>query len=242
MLYKLICFLFISFIAACSTDWDHEWECIEGCDSKTEESVDENTTTRVVYVQVPGPQGPAGQDGKNGSNGKNGVNGQDGMDGADGQDGADGVNGTDGQDGYSSVMSVFDAGEMCAFGGSIVFSAQDSNKSGALELEQDSNIMSFIICNGQDGMNGADGQDGADGADGQDGESFPVEVIDPCGDTAGIIDEVLLRMPDGSILASISQSPNGKNTRLSILPSGNYITTDGSSCVFSIDENGNIID
>lgn len=54
-----------------------------------------------------------------------------------------------------------------------------------------------------------------------------VEIIDPCGDSAGL-DEVLLKMSDGTILAWL------KNVGIVELTNGSYITTDSQKCVFSV--------
>lgn len=99
--------------------------------------------------------------------------------------------------------------------------------------------------NGSPGQNGSDGVDGADGRDGEDGISptspfLPVDIVDPCGDTAGIYDEVLLRLGNGTLLASFSDNAGGQNTRFSILVAGSYRTTDGSNCYFSVDSSNQI--
>lgn len=65
-----------------------------------------------------------------------------------------------------------------------------------------------------------------------------VSIIDPCGDAAGIHDEVLLRLQDNSILASFSDSASGSNTRFSIIGLGSYVTTDGSNCHFTVASSG----
>lgn len=96
-------------------------------------------------------------------------------------------------------------------------------------------------------LDGAVGATGASGIDGQDGEDSPIspysltEVVNPCGDTSGIEDEILLRTASGELVASFSQNWNGDNTRLSLLGPGSYMTTDGDSCYFTIDENLDII-
>jgi hypothetical protein len=93
---------------------------------------------------------------------------------------------------------------------------------------------------GDKGDTGAAGQDGADGANGQDAPVSlfsTVTVIDPCGDKSGVYDEVLLKLADGSILASFSDDANGKNTRFSLLVPGSYMTTDGSKCYFTVNSN-----
>lgn len=68
-----------------------------------------------------------------------------------------------------------------------------------------------------------------------------VEIVDPCGDAPNIIDEVLIKLQNGQVLVSVSDSASGKNTRLSILPPGKYQTTDGSGCVFKLQEDGSIV-
>lgn len=93
---------------------------------------------------------------------------------------------------------------------------------------------------GTAGQDGADGSDGADGTPGADGQDAVVEVIDPCGDAPGIVDEILIHLSDGRVLRSFSDRANGKNTRLSILPAGSYVTTDGSNCAFTVSADGTI--
>lgn len=78
------------------------------------------------------------------------------------------------------------------------------------------------------------------GANGQDGVSSIVSLIDPCGDAPGIYDEVILRLNDGTLLASFSDNANGKNTRLSVIGEGSYQVTDGSGCAFSITSDGSV--
>lgn len=77
---------------------------------------------------------------------------------------------------------------------------------------------------------------GLDGADGEDGEDAPptaytiTELIDPCGDESGF-DEILLRLASGILIAHYSHG--NKQFLVSIGP-GNYVTTDGHSCSFSV--------
>lgn len=173
--------------------------------------------------------------------------GQDGENGSQGNTGASGTNGTDGidgEDGFSTVFAVVSA-TTCPAGGSHILMATDSNRSGALE-PSDADLSSATICNGENGQagtDGSDGQDGVDGIDGTDGTNGTdappsafsvVNVIDPCGDTPGIIDEVLLQLGNGTLLASVSDKVNGENTRLSVLLPGTYKTTDDSKCNFTV--------
>jgi hypothetical protein len=68
-----------------------------------------------------------------------------------------------------------------------------------------------------------------------------VEMIDPCGDNINKIDEVLLALSSGEILASFSDNANGLNTRFGLLKAGNYVTTDGTNCHFQVLSNGNVV-
>lgn len=151
-----------------------------------------------------------GTNGVDGAAGQNGTNGTNGTDGVNGTNGTDGINGTNGADG----------------------------------------------ADGQDGTNGTNGTNGSDGAAGPKGDKgdkgdagadganatafTPVGIVDPCGDAAGVYDEVFLRLSNGMLLASFSDNDNGKNTRFSLITQGSYKTTDNSSCYFSVDANGNL--
>lgn len=68
-----------------------------------------------------------------------------------------------------------------------------------------------------------------------------VEIIEPCGDVVGTLDEVLLRLSDGSILASVSDSQGGHNTRFSLLSPGAYQVTDGTKCQFIVTSTGEVV-
>lgn len=94
---------------------------------------------------------------------------------------------------------------------------------------------------GLDGQMGPRGEKGELGSPGTPGLDADLEIIDPCGDAPGIHDEVLVRLPDGSLLVSMSDQVSGKNTRFVILGPGDYQTTDGSQCRFSVDQELNVI-
>ena len=68
-----------------------------------------------------------------------------------------------------------------------------------------------------------------------------VAIKDPCGDKAGVFDEVFLKLSTGHYLASFSDSSSGKNTRFSVLVDGQYETTDGSNCEFTVSGSGTVI-
>lgn len=86
---------------------------------------------------------------------------------------------------------------------------------------------------GRDGINGTNGTNGVDGLD------AVADIIDPCG-KQGAHDEVILVLSDGQLLASFSDAASGLNTRFSLIGPGNYVTTDGTNCHFSVDSDLNV--
>lgn len=92
---------------------------------------------------------------------------------------------------------------------------------------------------GAAGINGTNGADGAPGANGADGKS--VEVIDPCGsESANGFDEVLLRLPDRTIISYFKLGTYEHLAKLK--PDVAYMTTDDTNCEFKIDVDGKIYD
>lgn len=91
-----------------------------------------------------------------------------------------------------------------------------------------------------DYLNSLHGQDGAQGPQGLPGINADttyqiVSIVDPCGPQHPQgFDEVILKLGNGTYLSSFSDNANGKNTRFGILPNGNYTTTDGTECHFSL--------
>lgn len=75
-----------------------------------------------------------------------------------------------------------------------------------------------------------------DGKDGQDGISGVISRIDPCGKET-TLDEVLLKMTDGTLLAYFQQ---GNKRFLAELGPGNYVTTDGTNCNFTVHNDNSI--
>lgn len=202
--------LFFLFLFGCGTDIDQLKDCYDGC-QKQETEADRD---RVVYVPVPGPAGKDGVDGRNGHN---------------------------------AVIEFLDA-PSCINGGKIFLTAIDTNENDLLDTE-DTNIKSVTICNGLNGSDGSKGEKGdkgdagATGPQGPAGQSspyLPVELLNPCGDASEVYDEILVRLYDGTILASFSDKENGQNTRFSIVGPGSYKTTDGDACYFTIDASGNL--
>jgi hypothetical protein len=93
-------------------------------------------------------------------------------------------------------------------------------------------------------LNGTDGERGEKGDQGDSGQNAPptaytvTEVIDPCGNHPTRIDEVLLKLANGSIIASFSDNVSGLNTRFAIIEAGTYGTTDGTGCIFRVNNAG----
>lgn len=99
-------------------------------------------------------------------------------------------------------------------------------------------LLSILLVACGRGPAGAPGQPGPAGASAVASEYSIVEVVDPCGDAAGIEDEVLLRLSNGEVLASYT---SGKDTRFALLSPGTYVTTDGSRCVFTVEASGEVV-
>lgn len=87
---------------------------------------------------------------------------------------------------------------------------------------------------GQNGLPGAQGSPGLDGTNGVDAPVSPfdiVAIVDPCGAQGGGLDEVLLRLRNGQLLAHYS---DGFKQFFVVLQPGAYHTTDGYSCNFNV--------
>jgi hypothetical protein len=149
-----------------------------------------------------------------------GDTGMPGATGPQGPQGEAGAKGDPGKNGSSVSVDVvpFISSDLCASGSGVLIKI----------LSNDLVTSQAAVCNGANGQNAPEAPYNLTG------------VIDPCGDAPGISDEVLLKTADGHILASFSDNANGKNTRLSILTPGTYVTTDGSSCVFVVHADGSI--
>lgn len=173
-----------------------------------------------------GTDGANGQDGTNGHDGAaghDGSNGVDGHDGSDGSDGHDGEDGSDGDDGYDSLIATTAASICGSAGGTTFLVGLDTNRDHALEGSEVTSSAS--VCNG---------------ASAAPSPFTIVAIKDPCGDAAGVYDEVMLQLQNGTIIASFSENSSGKNTRFATIPAGSYVTTDGSLCYFSVNASGTI--
>lgn len=73
-----------------------------------------------------------------------------------------------------------------------------------------------------------------------EGRGHVLELVDPCGDTPGKYDELLIRFSDNTLVSSFSDAASGLNTRLAAIPPGSYLTTDGTSCSFVVGTNGSV--
>ena len=100
-----------------------------------------------------------------------------------------------------------------------------------------SQTLAAVICNGN---SGSDGQDGEDGEDAAPTPFSPTELVDPCGDSPTAYDEVLIKLANGMLLATVSDNASGLNTRLSRVLPGTWTTTDGDHCIFTVDANNEI--
>lgn len=135
--------------------------------------------------------------------------------GCAGNDGANGVNG------YNSIMKQVPS-IACNNGGVSVLSGIDISRDGILQGDE---VMSISdVCNGED-YNSY-------------GEISIVGIIDPCGDSPNVNDEILLKLSNGALLASFSDDASGKNTHFAYLTPGNYETTDGTHCHFTVTDYG----
>lgn len=182
-----------------------------------------------------------------------------------------GQNGSNGQNGTScSVQELALGAQVTCEDGSGAFISNGQNGS-SCQVEQTSNGARLVcsdgtiayVNNGKDGSNGQDGMSckvtevkdvGAlvecgegeertsamiyNGQNGRNGISQVIEYIDPCGDN-GRFDEIILKMADGTLIAHYA---GGGNTQfLTIIGPGNYQTTDGYKCNFSVTNDLQII-
>ena len=143
------------------------------------------------------------------------------------------IPGTNGKDGYSIAMLQTNA-TTCTNGGFTVFQGLDLNRNGVLKFVPEARVTSFTLCNGKPGDKGDQGNPGVSPTIGR-----PILIIDPCGPQSQY-DEVILRLPDNTLISSFSDNANGQNTRFSILKPGSYITSDSTGCYFTVDSNLNI--
>lgn len=155
-----------------------------------------------------------GKDGKDGEKGDTGPAGSNGAAGKDGEPGATGATGPQGNDGAAGPKG-------------------DKGDTGPQGDKGDKGDTGDV---GPQGPQGEVGATGPQGLPGVDGEDAIIEVIDPCGDKPGHVDEVLFRLANGDIAAWY------KNVGLVILEKNvKYQTTDKQKCKFKINNAGAIV-
>jgi hypothetical protein len=168
-------------------------------------------------------------------NGATGATGAMGATGSAGAVGATGATGAAGADGSSSSISLTAAGsDSCANGGWIV-----------TVTNTDQSPASYPLCNGANGAAGATGATGAAGASNTNASQSSsssslslIELIAPCGINSAAYKEELIVLSDGSLLGDFSDSTDGDETRLALIPDGTYEDTDDSGCIFTVSTSG----
>lgn len=163
--------------------------------------------------------------------------------------GRQGDAGIKGDDGYTVLVRherFEDSDTICeSESGVLVYSGVDEDEDGFLSEEEIDNFS--YVCDGVDGTNGIDGidgengingEDGEDGTDGVDTEGDNIMIIDPCGKET-THDEILMSINGNSYIAFFEKKSYQYLTEL--VP-GDYMTSDGTNCRFTISETGEILD
>lgn len=195
-------------LTRCGAVNENHYHCINRGENCHETNTEEGTPYSVGPEGREGPQGIPGKDGQahDGATGPRGEPGEQGPVGPSGETGPQGPQGPGGNPGPQGE-SGYSCSVQSAIGGALI-TCTDGTQA--------------VILNGQ---NGADGQDAPPTA-------YTVDhVVDPCGHQVSY-DEVLLVMSNGQILAHFA---SGSNQFLTLIPPGNYITTDGSGCYFTVE-------
>lgn len=217
-------------------DW-RETDCFNGCVPPEDYTDDGTSEPRIVTVA--GPQGPAGGVGPSGPGGRTGDTGGVGPAGRDGTDGTTGPAGADGLPGANG-----DQGETGAVGPIGPAGANGENGSSCSATQAIGGVLisctdgtSAVLLDGPTGPRGDTGEKGDSGSNGVDGLNAPptpytvTEMIDPCGDQTAY-DEILMRLANDQLVAHFS---SGSLEFLTVIPPGNYVTTDGTHCHFTVD-------
>lgn len=76
------------------------------------------------------------------------------------------------------------------------------------------------------------------GEDGTPTSFTIVEVIDPCGDKPGYLDEIIFRLANGSLIAHFTSAGL---QGLTVLTPGNYRTLDKQACNFTVTPTNEVI-
>lgn len=79
---------------------------------------------------------------------------------------------------------------------------------------------------------------GAPGRDGHDASVSPIGFVTPCYDPYKPLQESILVLSDGKLLGQVG---HGNKKHLSVLLPGNYTTTDGYKCEYTITSQMNVV-
>lgn len=205
-------------------------------------------TTTVVHNGATGPQGPTGSTGAvgpTGATGATGATGQQGDPGPTGSTGATGPQGdpgSNGSNGHSAAFSMAAAdSSLCPTGGSVISMGVDLNDDGILEVSETTQVAT--VCNGLNGTNGTNGTNAPPTP------FTPVAILAPCAKnpmsptTAELSNpdlEVFLKLQNGTVIDSFSETVSGYNTHFGVLSPGAYESTGATNCTFTYNANGTI--
>lgn len=210
-------------LSACGQN--HQTDIIKGIDGKDgKDGVSCIATDEVVDGVKIGARITCGNtfalvlNGTNGTDGKDGVDGVDGQDGKDGVDGADGQDGTNGTNGLSVTGTVLAVGSSaCPNGGvSLSLGTQVYNVCNGTQSPTSSTVSTVLLCNKEYALS-------------INGSVYAVMHVEMC---AG----------NGGSYSQCTNPANSKysNTYLALLSPGQYQTTDGTKCNFTVNADGSI--
>jgi len=174
----------------------------------------------VVYTNgLPGPKGETGAQGETGATGPQGPQGAQGIVGPQGPVGSPGIPGIQGPQGAVGATGVQGVQGIQGLQG-----ADGTNGT-----------------NGHDGNNGEDGEDGHDGNNEHDGNS--VTTIKFCQDDTSAFPEYGIVIGSNIYAVywgSAPYSPNTSEAFLALIKPGNYMSTGGNGCHFTVHSDGSI--
>lgn len=175
-----------------------------------------------------------------------GCQGPSGMTGYQGIKGASGVSGSNGHNGLNSLVNIVSTDTtLCPNGGSVINSGLDTNSDGVL---QNCEIQyAAVVCNGVNGTNGTNGSNGLNGSNAPPTALSPVALLAPCAanpmaptasELANPDLEIFIKLQNGTILDSFSETISGYDTHFGVLSPGTYESTGAGNCVFSVSSTG----
>lgn len=177
-------------------------------------------------------------DGKDGAVGKPGAKGDTGETGAsvEGPKGDPGIIGPPGKDGYSCTTTQTDYGSHVACEddsySDIMNGTPGFNGTSCTVIQND--FGAAINCDDGTSAVVLNGLTGAAGPQGTSGTNAIYEIIDPCGDDPNHVDEVLLRLNSGDLIAWY------RDVGLFNFDAGSWVTTDHQRCNFTVTSNGEV--